>query len=186
MMNTEDFLALVRNNKTLIFGAGYVADTLWEALQIHHAADRVTCFMVSRGGDLTEKHSLPVRLIQDVRPDGCPVLIVVHEAGRREVMDLLDKAGFHERVFVYPLLHELIYGRPVAEKKIRLKDLLAKQNPDHYWLAARLCGVLGHRDLYCRAMAVHSSMRTAEKRYDELQKLNASMSAQGYDRNIRS
>ncbi|MBQ1321986.1 MAG: ParB N-terminal domain-containing protein [Solobacterium sp.] len=182
MMNTEDFLALVRNNKTLIFGAGYVADTLWEALQIHHAADRVTCFMVSRGGDLTEKHSLPVRLIQDVRPDGCPVLIAVHEAARREVMDLLDKAGFHERVFVYPLLHELIYGRPVAEKKIRLKDLLAKQNPDHYWLAARLCGVLGQRDLYCRAMAVHSSMRTAEKRYDELQKLNASMSARGYDR----
>ena len=182
MMNTEDFLALVRNNKTVIFGAGYVSDTLWEALQIHHAADRVTCFMVSRRGDLTEKHSLPVRLIQDVRPDGCPVLIAVHEAGRREVMDLLDKAGFHERVFVYPLLHELIYGRPVAEKKIRLKDLLAKQNPDHYWLAARLCGVLGQRDLYCRAMAVHSSMRTAEKRYDELQKLNASMSARGYDR----
>ena len=182
MMNTEDFLALVRNNKTRIFGAGYVADTLWEALQIHHAADRVTCFMVSRGGDLTEKHSLPVRLIQDVRPDGCPVLIAVHKAGRREVMDLLDKAGFHERVFVYPLLHELIYGRPVAEKELRLKDLLAKQNPDHYWLAARLCGVLGHQDLYCRAMALHSSMRTAEKRYDELQKLKASISAQGYDR----
>ncbi len=182
MMNTEDFLALVRNNKTLIFGAGYVADTLWEALQIHHATDRVTCFMVSRGGDVTEKHGLPVRLLQEVRPDGCPVLIAVHEAGRREVMDLLDKAGFHERVFVYPLLHELIYGRPVTEKELRLEDLLAKQNPDHYWLAARLCGVLGQRDLYCRAMAVHSSRRTAEKRYDELQKLKASMSAQGYDR----
>ena len=182
MMNTEDFLALVRNNKTVIFGAGYVADTLWEALQIHHAADRVTGFMVSQGSDLAEKHGLPVRLIQDVRPEGCLVLIAVHEAGRSEVMDLLDKAGFHERVFVYPLLHELIYGRPVAEKELRLEDLLAKQNPDHYWLAARLCGVLGQRDLYCRAMAVHSSMRTAEKRYDELQKLKASMSAKGYDR----
>lgn len=181
-MSTEDFLTLVRNSGVIIFGAGYVADILWEALQIHQAADNVTCFMVSRSGVRMEKHGLPVRQVQDVQPEGCPVLIAVHEAGRREVMDLLDKAGFHERVFVYPLLHELIYGRPVTEKELRLEDLLAKQNPDHYWLAARLCGVLGQRDLYCRAMAVHSSRRTAEKRYDELQKLKASMSAQGYDR----
>ncbi|MBQ3272195.1 MAG: ParB N-terminal domain-containing protein [Solobacterium sp.] len=181
MMNTEDFLALVRNNKTLIFGAGYVADLLWEALQIHHAADCVTCFMVSRSGEQQAKHGLPVRLLQDVEPSDSPVLVAVHEAGRREVQALLDKAGFHERIFVYPLLHELIYGRPVAEKKIRLKELLAKQNPHHYWLAARLCGVFEQRDLYCRAMAVHSSRHTAEKRYDELQKLKASMSAQGYD-----
>ena len=180
-MNTEDFLTLVRNNKTIVFGAGYVADMLWEALQIHHVSDHVSCFMVSRAADRTEKHGLPVRLIQDVRPDDCPVLIAVHEAGRREVLDLLDRAGFHERIFVYPLLHELIYGHPVTEKKILLEDLLARQNPDHYWLAVRLCGVIGKRDLYCRAMAVHSSRHTAEKRYDELQKLKASMSAQGYD-----
>ena len=181
-MKTEDYLTLVRNNKAVIFGAGYVADMLWEALQIHHATNNVSCFMVSHSSVQSTKHGLPVRSIQEVQPDHCTVLIAVHKAGLREVQDLLSKAGFHNQIFVYPLLHELIYGPPVVEKKIILKDLLAKQDPDHYWLAARLCGVLGQRDLYCRSMAVHSSKRTAEKRYDELQKLNASMSAQGYDR----
>ncbi len=183
MMNTEDFLTLVRNNKTVIFGAGYVADLLWEALQIHHAADCVTCFMVSRSGEQQAKHGLPVRLLQDVEPSDSPVLVAVHEAGRREVQALLDKAGFHHQVFVYPLLHELIYGQPVTEKKIMLKDLLAMQNPEHYWLAARLCGVLKQKDLYCRAMALHSSLPTAEKRYEELQKLRSSIFENGYDRN---
>ena len=182
-MNTEDFLTMVRNSRVIIFGAGYVADLLWEALQIHQAADCVTCFMVSRGGEQQAKHGLPVWLLQDVEPSDSAVLVAVHEAGRREVQALLDKAGFHHQVFVYPLLHELIYGQPVTEKKIMLKDLLAMQNPEHYWLAARLCGVLKQKDLYCRAMALHSSLPTAEKRYEELQKLKSSIFENGYDRN---
>ena len=182
MMNSNELIERIRTERTAVFGTGYVAGMLWKALEIHQAESCPDFFLVSKrtGESFLGK---PVRLLSETAADERLILIAVHEANYREADRILAEAGWKKRVWIYPYLHELLFGPVLVRKHVSMKDLLRAQDPEKYWLAVRMCGIEGYKDIYCKLMAEHASRRTAELRYETLQALKQNMTQRGFDEN---
>lgn len=179
-MRTEELSESIRNERTAVFGAGYVAGMLGKALKIHGLEECPEFYLISQG-ETAEFRGKPVRLLRDTPADDRLILIAVHEANYRDADRILAEAGWTNRIWIYPYLHELLFGPVLIRKQIGLKELLAAQDPEKYWIAVRMCGVEGHKDIYCRLMALHAGQNTAEQRYEKLQSLKRDMQERGYD-----
>ena len=182
MMNSNELIERIRTERTAVFGTGYVAGMLWKGLEIHHVETCPDFFLVSKRTGETFL-GRPVRLLSETAADERLILIAVHEANYREADRILAEAGWKKRVWIYPYLHELLFGPVLVRKHVSMKDLLRAQDREKYWLAVRMCGIEGYKDIYCKLMAEHASRRTAELRYETLQALKQNMTQRGFDEN---
>lgn len=182
MMNSKELLERIRTGRTAVFGTGYVAGMLGKALEIHQAETCPDFFLVSKK---TRESFLgkPVRVLSETAADERLILIAVHEANYKEADRILAEAGWKNRIWIYPFLHELLFGPVLVRKHVSMKDLLRAQDPEKYWLAVRMCGIEGYKDIYCKLMARHASRKTAELRYETLQALKQDMMRRGFDKN---
>lgn len=181
-MRSDELIISIKKGRSAIFGTGYVAGMLWKALEINQVEDYPDFFLVNYG-ETKKIYGKPVKTLSKTFVDDRLILIAVHEANYREVDIILEKAGWRNRIWVYPYLHELLFGPVLERKQISLKKLLIAQDPKKYWLAVRLCGIEGWKDIYCKTMALHSSLKTAEIRYKNLQAIKQNMEGKGYDQN---
>ena len=193
-MTCERLLENLRSCDFLIFGTGFVAEMFWFALERHGLTDHVRGFLVSGGEKTATFHGLPVRTVSGKEPALCrTVCLAVHEALVEEIRPLLIART--ERVFpVYPYLTELCYGTPLASEEWPLRKLLERQDPSYYWLSVRYAAARSRsfrldtqalsEELYIRAMAIHSSVPTAQKRLASLKLLINDMAAYGWRKDL--
>ncbi len=191
----EQFLQLLKEKKILVFGTGYVAEMFWHALEKQGLTQQVSAFVVSCPEPAGESfHDRPVLAAGSLGPDeGRPVCIAVHGSLMEKVKNDLQARGIRQIVWVYPFLHELIFGKPFRYVEMRPGDLLARQDRSDNWIAVRYLAakdcLRSHdhcpesRELYLRAMSAHCSRDTAQERLEELEKLTESMRTRGFDRN---
>ena len=220
-MKTEVLLQLISHNDIFIFGTGFAAEMFWRGLKKHGLAEHVKGFMRSNPLPGEMFHGLPVS--KSISGNHCVVCVAVHEAVAAEIIDaagsVLNMSG-DSIIWVYPNIHELLFGSPVAiGQRMALSELLRKQNPGDHWLDVRYLAAEGFlkedaglemnapcrkevywsaetktkvesswraetddsvKNIYVKAMAIHSSRKTARKRLCRLKDLVKSMAEKGF------
>lgn len=179
-ISSEDLLELLKNTKAFIIGKGFVANMFDRALEKYALSGQIIQHVNSEeAGTLFREGKLS--------PDTL-CLIAVHESVLEEVLHCLDRNSILNRFWIYPNIPELLYGEKVAEGKlISISDILHAQIPDYYWIEVRYAAILGMdgicpngEKLYIKAMGLHCSQLTAEKRLKQLRNLKKSVSERGY------
>lgn len=188
-LGADDLRALVEERGAVVYGTGYVAGTLMDALEARGLSGCVGQFVTSsRPGTGVTFRGRRVACVDDLEPDdGRIMLVATHEASLPAIRERLERLGWTEWAWVYPVLHELAYGAPTRRgQRIAVADIIAAQDPSWHWLAVRELGVrhvLGESEqggeAYVRAMALHASEATARERLRLLPGLVASVRAEG-------
>ena len=155
-MTTEELLRQLKSKEIVIFGAGFVAEMFYRALELHGAEGSLCFCAVTRAGSGQRFHGRPVLSLSeaDIREDML-VCLAVHESAEDSLRETL-RPYEAQTVRIYPHLFELLYGAPVRyEAALPLAALLARQDREEYWLVVRYAAVrdylAGGRDYPDRA-----------------------------------
>ncbi len=172
----------------IIFGTGFVAELFWQALESREMTACVRGFMRTNALPGEVHHGLPV--YSSNRESDEVICMAVHETVVKEATAALNTAGQAKAIWIYPNLHELLFGRPLIYNQwISLAELIKKQDVNDHWLDIRYLAADAFlrsdsaskaEDLYIRAMSVHSRRETAQKRLQSLKSLICSMVNFGY------
>ena len=187
-MQTEKLLQLISDHDIIIFGTGFVAELFWQALDFRKMTDRVRGFMRTNALPGEMHHDLPV--YSSNMESGEVICLAVHEAVEKEARAALGSARQGNIVWIYPNIHDLLFGRPlIYDQRITLSELIKKQDVKDHWLDIRYLAADAFlrsdsvdmaADLYIRAMSIHSRRETAKKRLQSLKSLIYSMVNLGY------
>ncbi|MBR1457642.1 MAG: glycosyltransferase, partial [Oscillospiraceae bacterium] len=193
-METEKLLSQIEQRGTVLFGAGYVAETFFRALSEKGLRDRVRgCIVTKKHAD--RFHGLPVYELADYAAApaqaGAVICIAVHGSVCDEAERSLREAGLRDMVWIYPNALELGWGAPLRDAVwIPVEDLLRRQDPAEGWIPVRYAALAeaaaGKDDgagssLYRKAIGLFSGKATVEKRLSATRAMLDSMRAAGYD-----
>ena len=112
-MTTEELLRQLKSKEIVIFGAGFVAEMFYRALELHGAEGSLCFCAVTRAGSGQRFHGRPVLSLSeaDIREDML-VCLAVHESAEDSLRETL-RPYEAQTVRIYPHLFELLYGAPV-------------------------------------------------------------------------
>ncbi len=184
--DTAEFINLLQTKKAAIYGTGFVAGMFWHALKKHGLTDRISCFVVS-DPEVSHYHDLPVIKREELAEDpDLLVLLAVHKSVASELTELLgDRA-----IWIYPYLHEMLYGEPLQKNvSIPCRTLLQKQDRQNNWISFRFLAAKGYmedrqesaKEIYMKCMSAHCGRQTAERRYALMQNLADSIREHGWN-----
>lgn len=181
-MNGQELITVLKQNRFAVFGTGFVSEMFWHALKINGLEKNITGYIVSAPGpDPAVFHGLPVTGIGEVSRDMI-ICLAVHDANRAEITDMLKSSGYDTIIWVYPYIHELIFGPVRYTEDVDLRELIRRQEPAYYWIAARYSIPAGeNEELYLKAIAAHTGRCTAERRLRQYRELIQSFESRGYD-----
>ncbi len=185
-VSTDELVAMIRERGAVVYGTGFVAGMLQEALAAHGLWDTVARCVVSNPTPGSAFHGVPVVGPEGISGDdeGPVIVVAVHEAVLPEVADVLSSLGAEGWVWAYPHLYPLLYGEPVDHRRIPVRDLVRAQGADSLWLAVRELVLdqpgLG-REVYLKAQGLHCSPKTAERRLESFLRLARSFDERGFD-----
>lgn len=187
-MSIEKLLEQLNNRKLVIYGTGFVAGMLVEALRGRGLDGNIAAFAVSDDGD-SEKvfRDLPVMSFDDVTLDtglsDAIILIAVHTAVAGEIVPVVEGSGM-DHILIYPYLTDLLYGSPVdSDAVIDTADIILRQDPSYLWLAVRHLVIekgSAADTIYTKAISMHASEETAAKRLHSFKDLCESVERDGY------
>ena len=193
--NQKDGLQrIIVANEIVIFGTGYVAESFWYGLERMELTSRVSCFVVSETAKEKEQfHSRPVYSLHDAvfYPDMI-VCLAVHSTLAEKLLPILNDIIPDRVIWIYPFLHEIIYGKPVKNTiPVDRNELLRKQDSSFNWISVRYLAARDYyyraedykssSDTYIKAMSAHCSYSTAKERLRNLEKLTDAMLKIGFD-----
>ena len=152
----REFLEAAHERGLVLYGTGYVANMLRQALEARGTWDCVRACLVTdvppadetfHGVDVlqasvwAEQHQGDEFGCGAERPLIC---LAVHRSIVDQIRMHIAELGLGESVWVYPLIHELAFGAPLEQgSELSLADLLAAQPADWHWVAARACAFAG-------------------------------------------
>ncbi len=188
----DELLKIIKKNRTKIYGIGYVAERFTDGLIKKGYADSIQSFIITeRKIDNYKGYKVEGLNELDVSNQNTLICIATHESIKKEIELLLDEKGFSEYVWIYPYLHELWFGQPVAQDiDVDLDKIIGKWND--YRLAIRALAIdqyygkndVGY-DIYVKAQSLHCEERTANKRLERFIELIDSWDKKGYDSYFR-
>ena len=109
--NVTDLLSAMNEDKVYVFGTGFVCKKFLSALKTVGYEKYVKGFIVTLLCSVDIIDEIPVRLINDDTLDRSSlVCIAVHESLKNEVIRELEKHGFYNYVWIYPLLFDLAFS----------------------------------------------------------------------------
>lgn len=194
----ERLLEAARERGLVLYGTGYVANLLRQALEARGAWDCVrACLTTEAPAEGTTFHGVDVlqactwaeqQHSVGVGGDaGSPLIcIAVHESIVASIRAHIAELDLGEAVWAYPFIHELAFGAPVEQgRELSLAELLAAQPADWHWVAARACAFAGEdaaigEGAYLKCMALHCGGQTARKRLEQARSLAADIAEQGF------
>ena len=179
-MTASEFTDILKKESFIVFGTGFVAEMFYTALCLHGLEDHILCCMVSRPGSQAYFHGAKIRPYRETESLIC---LAVHESVKNEI-----RFGENSRViWIYPFLHDLLFGRPAAERVLPVRDILAGQSRDFNWLSLRYGAVKGIKendpslqDLYRKCQRLHCSPATADRRLAHLKELIGLLEETGF------
>lgn len=185
-----DVLGVFKENKIIIYGAGYVACNFYFALKTRNLEKQVKYFMVSQEGKgKRDIQGIEIRTINDIEMDDNTIICVaVHETNRKEIEYQLQKRGVENYIWIYPYLLEMMLGEPVKQNiDVSVRDIIRYQNEDNYCLAVRYLAIENYfgkndcgYDIYLKSMELQCGKKTAVKRLHSFKKLIEDWKQNGY------
>ena len=169
-MTAETLKKMLRESPYYMFGTGFTARMLLRAFSERDPEIlsnlRGFCETAPEKEMFSGRPVLSLDAFRGGEDRNLPVLAAVHESNLPGIC-----GGEGTWIPVHPYLTELLYGPPLLRKTVPVREILAKQPEDTYWLAVRLAGVRGIAEeredlkaLYLRGMEVHCGRKTAGKR----------------------
>ncbi|MBR2668724.1 MAG: ParB N-terminal domain-containing protein [Solobacterium sp.] len=184
----NEFTEKIRRQKIFLFGTGFVAEMFYRALELNGLESGVEgCIVSSEDYLRPDFHGLPVYTAAMCAGRKELVCIAVHEANRESAEIILKEHGIHDYVWIYPMIYPLVYGDVQEERNIPLQELMMHQNTEYYWIEARYSAAVEHTkehpdyNIYRKAIALHTSPRTAEYRLQKMLELIRGFERCGYD-----
>lgn len=187
----EDLIKLIHNKKVYIYGTGFVGKRFYHALQEQALEKNVISFVVTNKSE-QRCCGLKVQSLSDItsafRHDTDLVCIATHESISKIIIDSLIKSNIKGYVWIYPFLHELLFGKPIFKNvEISVKDLLSSYEGD-YAIPVRVLAIeqfYGKNDngyeIYKKGMSLHCEETTANRRLSQFVELIKRWEREGYD-----
>lgn len=182
-MNQQEMKELLKQHGYYVFGTGYVARMLYRALQKQGLLNNLQAFCRSKTTSGETFLDVPVISAEEALRSGKPVLLGIHD-GSSSTVPHADRM-----IRVYPYLKDWLFGEPLKrEQTINIEEIRRKQPEDQYWIAARYAGIEGiaendpkKKEIYLRAMSMHCSRETAQRRLELLKTLMSEAEKNGLD-----
>ncbi|NEX01873.1 hypothetical protein SAMN04487829_1480 [Pseudobutyrivibrio sp. NOR37] len=185
MLRTEDLVRTLKKNKYVIYGAGYVADNFYKALENRDLLGKFEGFITTKGSS-EAKYGWSVRAIDECNLNDELVCIAVHESITGEIETILKQSGIENYTWIYPNLYELLAGNKICTENVPIKSVLSA-NKNNLMIAIRYAAIeqfYGERadgyELYLAAMKLHCGIDTANKRLDSFKELIEIVEKKGY------
>ena len=191
-MKTTELIDIIKNNKIVIYGAGYVAKNFYKALKVRGLCDRVVCFIVSEiGNGVEELYGIPVKEAKDlINQKDLYICIAVHETIRNEIEEYLSKYDVDKYIWIHPYIMELALGEVIAyHKPVKIKEIMQDQKYDEYKyaVAIRYLAIenfynknnIGYQ-IYLKALNLQCEKETAKKRLNSFIRLITNWDERGY------
>ena len=180
-----DIYKLLHERNLIIFGTGFIAGQFYYALEEKDLTDRIKCFTVTECRENTVFRGKPVIAFRDVDvAEDDIVLAAVHPSS----FDTLPKKEGVQMISVSSFLCDMLYGPALREELIPTKRIRRNQNEDEYWIAVRYAAIRSWflqesmgRHIYLKAMQLHCSRETAERRLQYFIRLMKDVMTNGYD-----
>ncbi len=192
--NVTDLLSAMSKNKIYVFGTGFVCKKFLSALKTVGYERYVKGFIVTFLRSVNIMDGIPVRLINDDALDRSRlVCIAVHESLKNEIVQELEKYGFSNYVWIYPLLFDLAFGKPIAVKKeVPLKEIYLAMR-EYYHVFVRYLMIEQYygrntygQNIYIKAFNLINSHKTAEIRLGQFLEVIKNFELKGYNKNCPS
>ncbi len=145
---------------------------------------------MSENAGSTVFHGLPVYSLKDKMPGAEEtVCVLVHEAVLPEIEEIFTEKGITNAAWIYPVLHETVFGKAVKETDLSVSDILLSQDPEENWLEIRAAGVLACLEadesgvktaLYRKGMGLFSQKATVRNREERVRELVRSIKTEGF------
>ena len=187
----EELLGQIRSNGAIIYGIGYVAERFVDGLKKIGLDTEIKFFVTSNVREKEYKGKSVISVDDLDIDDKALVCIATHEAVKNEIEERLRMLGIERYIWIYPYLHELWFGQPIAKNiEVDLDKIIGRWND--YRLAIRALAIdqyygkndVGY-DIYVKAQSLHCEERTAIKRLERFIELIDSWDKKGYDSNFR-
>lgn len=186
--NLAELQSNLESKKIVIYGAGYVADRFYQALKEHKLDTNVVCFVTSTSC-ANRKSEIPTIEIKQLEKDAnILVCIAVHESIKDEIIKTLVARDFHNYIWIYPFLYELMLGAPLQKGvKVPLERIwnVCREN---YAMAVRYLAIDHYYgknengyEIYIRAMSLFSDEDSSKKRLNQFIELIKNWEQNGYD-----
>ena len=133
-MNQVDDAIKMMNEKFYIYGAGRVAKRFYRILKQRSLISNLCGFVVSSKVHASESDIGTIFTIDEI-DSTINILVAVDYTAYLEIKNKLLNLGFSSFLWVYPLLYDFFFGRPVKFEKIIIADVLDKSYMIN-WIAA--------------------------------------------------
>lgn len=184
-MTSDELLEAIHSRGAIVWGAGYVAETLFEALESRGLWGSVRACATSQEPEAHATfHGVPVFSAKAVGHAGEVVCVAVHEAILPQIEAAMPARLKPFATWVHPALAGLVYGAPLRREQIPVSTLVRGQGDDCHWLAVRALVIenpaLGE-GVYLKTQQLHCEPETARARLELFRKLAASFDERGFD-----
>ena len=188
MDKIEKLLNDIKENGTVIIGAGLIARKFYEGLEGYGLDDKVACFAVSSMGKNPDKlFGKAVVELKDLVVNHTTITCI---AGHRYIAEELIKAaetyGLHNIVWVGDLANRILWGKELELTYFSTIDIIKISEKAKYNLAVRYLAAAqsyGKNDcgweFYRKAMSYLYSEELVESRTDNYKKLIDNVKAKG-------
>lgn len=193
-LTTTELAYLLDKGPMFLFGTGFVARMFCSALKDRRSKIRY-CLISKRNRHTEEKFAaefpeIPILEVMEAPETdrALPLLVAVHESLLDEVEALLLENGFSNLIWIYPNVHELVFGKVLREEcSISVKEIIDHQPEDEFWLEIRYLAVRDYfegkqtgKRLYEKGMQLFSNVNTVNARKERIPVLAESMRKNGF------
>lgn len=186
----ETCLDLLRKNKIVIYGTGYVGKKCLQALKKLGLESQILGYAKSTQALPQECiDGISVRCISELAEyKDCLFCVAVHSSIKDEVIEELERHSLNNYIWIYPYLYRILLGKAVQENVMVETSALWEHCRTDYRMAIRWLALeqyLGMNDdgyeLYIKAESLHCSKETAHKRLHQFCDLIDTWMKSGYD-----
>lgn len=189
--NGVEILNILKKNKIVIYGTGYVAMKFYEALIYRNLGTNIESFVISKRSKTSESiiNGIIVKTIDEFdNKKNSIVCIAVHETIKDEIEQQLDNRNIKNYIWInrYRLI-ELLLGKPIIEN-IRMPVAKIVHGCQDYRIAIRYLAIENYfgknnygYDIYVKTQKLYCEERTAKKRLLSFCDLIVNCETNGYD-----
>ena len=143
-MKCSELIEFIKSNDIAVYGAGFIAESFYAALQMRNLEKRVRYFIETDAGKEQKSiQGVPVIGIKDVvNIESIFICIAVHEAVKNEIEMLLLERNATHFLWIRPYIAELVSGNVLYHhRKIETSQIIQHEPYDNYTLAVRYLAI---------------------------------------------
>ena len=189
LINKDIFFKTIAGKEIVLYGTGYVGRTFLKVLRNNNLEGRIACFTQTTVDDDFVFERIKVKPIEYVKKlKNVIVCVAVHEIYKDEIIRNLEKNEIYNYMWVYPIIHSLIFGDPIKKNIAISVAEIACINLNDYRIATRYLAIdnyygkntIGY-SIYLKLMELQVPHESAMKRLSEFINLINKWDEYGYD-----